>query len=61
MAEGLRVWPEHAGIVERHPDPHLTQGVNLAALGYGNRNYNAPQTYGVTLAKRWQAGAGRAA
>ncbi|WP_332768141.1 TonB-dependent receptor [Phenylobacterium sp.] len=34
-------------------DQHLTQGINLAALGYGNRNYNAPRTYGVTLAKRW--------
>lgn len=32
---------------------HLTQGLNLPALGYGNRNYNAPRTYGVSIAKRW--------
>jgi iron complex outermembrane receptor protein len=27
---------------------HVVQGLDVAALGFGNRNYNAPRTYGVT-------------
>lgn len=44
----IAVWGKNLG-----DEQHLTQGINLAALGYGNRNYNAPRTYGVTLSKRW--------
>ena len=44
----LAVWGKNLG-----DEQYLTQGINLAALGYGNRNYNAPRTYGVTLSKRW--------
>ena len=25
-----------------------SQGLDVASLGFGNRNYNAPRTYGVT-------------
>lgn len=32
---------------------YVTQGLNVLALGYGNRGYNAPRTYGVTLSKRF--------
>ena len=27
---------------------HVVQGLDVASLGFGNRNYNAPRTYGVT-------------
>ncbi|WP_195908441.1 TonB-dependent receptor [Novosphingobium sp. Gsoil 351] len=27
---------------------HVVQGLNVASLGFGNRTYNAPRTYGVT-------------
>lgn len=27
---------------------HVVQGLDVGALGFGNRNYNAPRTYGVT-------------
>lgn len=33
---------------------YVVQGLNVAQLGYGNRNYNAPRTYGVSL--RYQFG-----
>jgi iron complex outermembrane receptor protein len=29
-------------------DRHVVQGLDVASLGFGNRNYNAPRTYGVT-------------
>jgi len=27
---------------------HVVQGLNASALGFGNRTYNAPRTYGVS-------------
>src|SRR6185503_10185429 len=27
---------------------HVVQGLDVASLGFGNRTYNAPRTYGVT-------------
>ena len=32
---------------------YVVQGVNLISLGYGNRNYNSPRTYGVTISRKW--------
>jgi len=32
---------------------HVVQGLDVAALGFGNRNYNAPRTYGVTATFRF--------
>ena len=29
-------------------DQHVVQGLDVASLGFGNRTYNAPRTYGVT-------------
>lgn len=34
-------------------ESHVVQGVNNGALGVGFRTYNAPRTFGVTVAKRW--------
>jgi iron complex outermembrane recepter protein len=34
-------------------EQYVVQGVNNGALGVGFRTYNAPRTFGVTVAKRW--------
>ena len=34
-------------------EQYLVQGTNLGALGVGFRTYNAPRTFGVSVAKRW--------
>lgn len=43
-----RVWGKNLGDEE-----HVVQGLNVLALGYGNRTYSAPRTYGFTLSKRF--------
>jgi iron complex outermembrane receptor protein len=44
-----RVWGKNLG-----DEQHVTQGLNVLALGYGNRYYSAPQTYGISLSKRFE-------
>ena len=34
-------------------ESYVVQGVNNGALGVGFRTYNAPRTFGVTMARRW--------
>jgi iron complex outermembrane receptor protein len=33
---------------------HVVQGLDVASLGFGNRTYNAPRTYGATLTVRFK-------
>ncbi|MGE0044763.1 MAG: TonB-dependent receptor [Hyphomonadaceae bacterium] len=42
------VWGRNLG-----DEQYVSQGLDVGALGYGNRNYNAPMTFGATLTYRW--------
>jgi iron complex outermembrane receptor protein len=44
----IRVWGKNLA-----DEQHETQGLNVLSLGYGNRTYSAPRTYGVTLSKHF--------
>ena len=44
-----KLWGKNLG-----DEQHVTQGLNVLALGYGNRTYSAPRTYGITISKRFE-------
>lgn len=44
----VKAWGKNLG-----DEQHVVQGLNVLALGYGNRYYSAPRTYGLTLSKRF--------
>jgi iron complex outermembrane receptor protein len=44
-----RLWGKNLG-----DEQHVTQGLSVLALGYGNRYYSTPQTYGISLSKRFE-------
>jgi iron complex outermembrane receptor protein len=45
----VAVWGENLS-----DERYVVQGLNVGSLGFGNRTYNAPRTYGVTLTWRWR-------
>jgi iron complex outermembrane receptor protein len=45
----VRAWGKNLG-----DEQYAVQGLNVLTLGYGNRYYNAPRTYGVTLSKHFE-------
>jgi iron complex outermembrane receptor protein len=45
----VAVWGENLS-----DEQYVVQGLNVASLGFGNRIFNAPRTYGVTLTWRWR-------
>ena len=45
----VAVWGENLS-----DEQYVVQGLNVASLGFGNRTFNAPRTYGVTLTWRWR-------
>lgn len=44
----VSLWGKNLG-----EERHLVQGLNVLSLGYGNRTYSAPRTWGVSLSKSW--------
>ena len=34
-------------------EQYVTQAIDLTSLGFGNKNYNAPRTYGLTIGFEW--------
>jgi iron complex outermembrane recepter protein len=45
----LAVWGKNLS-----DEQYVVQGLNLSSLGMGNRGFNAPRTYGVSLTMKWR-------
>ena len=45
----LAVWGKNLS-----DEQYVVQGLNVGSLGFGNRTFNAPRTYGATLSMKWR-------
>jgi len=45
----LAVWGKNVA-----NEQYVVQGIDFLNLGFGERTYNAPRTYGITLSRRFE-------